>query len=47
MKMFDPTELKKVNGQYLVTEMEMRNRLAGTRTLMRLNPPPPEAASKQ
>jgi hypothetical protein len=46
MKMFDPTELKKVNGQYLVTEMEMRNRVAGTRTRLRLNPPPPEAASK-
>ena len=46
MKMFDPTELKKVNGQYVVTEMEMRNRIAGTRTLLRLNPAPVESASK-
>jgi hypothetical protein len=42
IKWFDPTKLKKINGQFQVVEMEMRNRAAGTRTRLELNPPSSE-----
>jgi len=37
LKHFDPTELKKVNGQYQLQEMEIRNRKTGSHTWVRFN----------
>jgi len=37
LKNFDPTELKKVNGQYQLEEMEIRNRKTGSQTRVKFN----------
>jgi len=37
VKNFDPTELKKVNGQYQLEEMEIRNRKTGSHTWVKFN----------
>ena len=36
-KKFDPTELKKVNGQYQLEEMEIRNLKTSSRTVVKFN----------
>ncbi len=45
LKQFDPKEFKKVEGQWQLAEMEIRNRQTGSRTLIEFdlaNNPPPE-----
>jgi len=37
LKKFDPTELKKVNGQYQLEEMEIRNLKTDSRTVVKFN----------
>jgi hypothetical protein len=37
VKEFDPTELKKINGQYQLEEMEIRNRKTGSHTWVKFN----------
>ena len=37
LKKFDPTELKKVNGQYQLEEMEIRNLKTGSHTWVKFN----------
>ncbi len=37
LKQFDPKDLEKVNGEYRVDEMQMRNRQTGSRTVIKLN----------
>jgi hypothetical protein len=37
LKLFDPTELKKVNGERQLEEMEMRNRSTGSHTWIKFN----------
>jgi YD repeat-containing protein len=37
LKQFDPKDLEKVNGEYRVDEMQMRNRETGSRTVIKLH----------
>lgn len=37
LKVFEPTSVQKVNGQYVVKELEMRNVQAGTRSVLVFN----------
>ena len=37
MKEFDPTNLEKINGNYQLAEMEMRNRLTGSHTWIKFD----------
>lgn len=39
LKIFDPTELAKVNGEHQVEELEMQNRQTGSRTRLKFNLP--------
>jgi hypothetical protein len=39
LKKFEPKELKKVQGQYMLEEMEIRNHQTGTRTRVEFNLP--------
>jgi hypothetical protein len=37
MKLFDPTNLEKIQGEYQLEEMEVRNRKTGSHTWIKFN----------